>query len=1040
MTPTTLVNEFSWRAPMKSTSLLAAVLAFATVAAAPASAQVVISEVLYKTSGVDTNVFVELKGPAGTPLAGFKLNGINGNGGVRFGDITLSGTIPADGFFVVTRTDADAALAAVADLQNDLADYQNGPDSIQLRDASDAVIDAVGYGTFGAGLTFAGEGSPAPDSGDDSSLSRNASSADTDDNAADFEISVPSPGTAPGGGGVDGSCAGSCGGASPDGSCFCDEGCAALGDCCADVCTQCTLDSCGTLCDTDADCAAGERCNFTTGECQPAVLGWSCSISFFGTDDGCDCGCGIVDPDCADASVASCEFCAGTGSCNDAGCPGNIDALDNATCASDDCIADDDCAADEACDETTGVCINITAWTCNDAFFASNDGCDCGCGLVDPDCATASAGSCEFCTNIGSCNEDGSTCPGNIDPANNSDCTDCTVDADCADGETCAADGTCVVSTAGSCAGACGAEGSDSCFCDEACFGFGDCCADVCTVCSAELDGCGGPTPDCTVDDDCTGTDVCTPSGTCVPAAATGYEVTVDSVDASGFPTVNMIVTVKDESGNFVDDLDVTNFLNLEDGAPMQDCTVALLSEGGSGAKADIVFVFDTTGSMGEEIEGLRTNTLAFADTLADSGIDFRLGLVGFGDTVLSTFGMTADANEFRGIVQSLVADGGGDEPENPLDAIRDATTLGLRPEAAKIFILVTDASFNTVETTMTQAVDLAQAADAQVFVVTSPGLNSLYDPLVSATNGAFFDILAPDFGSVLDDISEVITARYAVSCTTPRPVRDNTFRRIIVQVNDGPLGGEGTGEYFIGGGSLFVDPTFTVAAVDESFTVDIVASGITDLQNAHIALNFDPSFLSFVGATEGELLQRDDSAGGAVAPPLMLFDPRHDPDAGRVAVALARQSTEGTDGTGVIVTLEFQVTAASPLDINDAGDEDPTLTEDLVFQLGLNGVFLESSANREIEVVDVVNGDVDSTQGFLLGDFDLDGDIDIVDFNTLVTNFGSTTATLTGPTGGDIGPASGDAPNLLPAPDGIVDHRDLFVFTRMFNFFRFGT
>ncbi len=39
---------------------------------------------------------------------------------------------------------------------------------------------------------------------------------------------------------------------------------------------------------------------------------------------------------------------------------------------------------------------------------------------------------------------------------------------------------------------------------------------------------------------------------------------------------------------------------------------------------------------------------------------------------------------------------------------------------------------------------------------------------------------------------------------------------------------------------------------------------------------------------------------------------------------------------------------------------------------------------------------------------------------------------------GGDIGPADGDPPNMTPSPDGIVDHRDLFVFTRMFNWFRF--
>ena len=36
------------------------------------------------------------------------------------------------------------------------------------------------------------------------------------------------------------SCASSCGGSSPDGSCWCDESCAEYGDCCSDISTQCT--------------------------------------------------------------------------------------------------------------------------------------------------------------------------------------------------------------------------------------------------------------------------------------------------------------------------------------------------------------------------------------------------------------------------------------------------------------------------------------------------------------------------------------------------------------------------------------------------------------------------------------------------------------------------------------------------------------------------------------------------------------------------------------------------------------------------------
>jgi hypothetical protein len=36
--------------------------------------------------------------------------------------------------------------------------------------------------------------------------------------------------------------------------------------------------------------------------------GWTCSTSFYGSEDGCDCGCGIVDADCASLAPESCEY------------------------------------------------------------------------------------------------------------------------------------------------------------------------------------------------------------------------------------------------------------------------------------------------------------------------------------------------------------------------------------------------------------------------------------------------------------------------------------------------------------------------------------------------------------------------------------------------------------------------------------------------------------------------------------------------------------------------------------------------------------
>lgn len=91
-------------------------------------------------------------------------------------------------------------------------------------------------------------------------------------------------------------------------------------------------------------------------EPQPAV--WECAPEYFDAFDGCDCGCGAYDPDCNDPSqeVLNCtgsQVCGSDGRCHDGRPPEDIPS----------------------------------GWTCEPEIYAADDGCDCDCGAVDPDCA-----------------------------------------------------------------------------------------------------------------------------------------------------------------------------------------------------------------------------------------------------------------------------------------------------------------------------------------------------------------------------------------------------------------------------------------------------------------------------------------------------------------------------------------------------------------------------------------------------------------------------------------------------------------------------
>ena len=164
--------------------------------ATPAS--ILINEFSYDSIGRDTDpdntIFIELWGPAGESLDGWAITGIDGNTGNEVNRISLDGeVIGADGYFVVAHPQSDPILIAASDITDSDADMQNGPDTVVLEWRG-RKVDAVAYGSFGAGQTNAGEGSPASTTGPGESLSRDASHTDTDDNSADFSVvTIPTP-------------------------------------------------------------------------------------------------------------------------------------------------------------------------------------------------------------------------------------------------------------------------------------------------------------------------------------------------------------------------------------------------------------------------------------------------------------------------------------------------------------------------------------------------------------------------------------------------------------------------------------------------------------------------------------------------------------------------------------------------------------------------------------------------------------------------------------------------------------------------------
>ena len=143
------------------------ILLLLILAASSAPAQsVFINEIHYDNAGADQNEGVEIAGPAGTDLAAYKLVFYNGATGTDYGELPLSGSLPAqDG------TAFGTAFFPRAGIQN------GAPDGIALIDTiENSVIQFLSY----EGSFVALDGDAAGESSTDIGVSENNSGSPTD--------------------------------------------------------------------------------------------------------------------------------------------------------------------------------------------------------------------------------------------------------------------------------------------------------------------------------------------------------------------------------------------------------------------------------------------------------------------------------------------------------------------------------------------------------------------------------------------------------------------------------------------------------------------------------------------------------------------------------------------------------------------------------------------------------------------------------------------------------------------------------------------
>lgn len=256
------------------------------------------------------------------------------------------------------------------------------------------------------------------------------------------------------------------------------------------------------------------------------------------------------------------------------------------------------------------------------------------------------------------------------------------------------------------------------------------------------------------------------------PVSDTGLTVNIDTLITSNFPSVALKFHATVNSNNYtIPNLTDDNIFLYEDANRINDCNLMQDTSGGVNS-ADIVFVLDVTGSMGDEINKVKDNIIEFADSLTARGIDYRLGMVTFLDVIENIYPFTNDVQYFKTLVDQQYAHGGDDSPENSLQGLLEATKFQFRENCNRVVIWITDATYheNDTFTSLTKDV-VVNALLTKGITVNSIGpeynKSSYYDPIIIPTGGNFYDIYG-NFRDILLDISRFKSSgKYILSYTS---------------------------------------------------------------------------------------------------------------------------------------------------------------------------------------------------------------------------------------------------------------------------------
>lgn len=271
-------------------------------------------------------------------------------------------------------------------------------------------------------------------------------------------------------------------------------------------------------------------------------------------------------------------------------------------------------------------------------------------------------------------------------------------------------------------------------------------------------------------------------------ATSSNKMVEILGVDPTSFPKIKINIFI-DKFCALTGNLEKENFKVMED-----DKAAAIdnfyFTGNATGQRLDLAIVFDTSGSMDNEIKALQLKVQDLISKINSSKLDARYSLITFrADVEATKVNWTSDSNYFINAIGKFSASGGDSGPENSLGGIETVLSFGFRPDAQKVVLVITDEPSHQKgdgyrnSTYTVEGVNKNLSTSGAILIAVSPDFrNPSVNPGVPRSDlpkyadmrvianeiGLWIDINSADFSTILDQFKGILTGTYVIEYTSP--------------------------------------------------------------------------------------------------------------------------------------------------------------------------------------------------------------------------------------------------------------------------------